>query len=140
MLLGLLSVSSLLASVLAAPHATPRVVHERRALPALDRGDRVDPNSIIPVRIGLKQSNLDSGYDRLMDVSHPSSRNYGKHLSAARVRELFAPAEETVDAVKKWLVFAGVDASSIKGYENKGWLAIDMPAWQAEELLSTEYY
>lgn len=100
----------------------------------------MDPNSIIPVRIGLKQSNLDSGYDRLMDVSHPSSRNYGKHLSAARVRELFAPAEETVDAVKKWLVFAGVDASSIKGYENKGWLAIDMPAWQAEELLSTEYY
>ena len=26
------------------------------------------------------------------------------------------------------------------GYENKGWLAIDMPAHQAERLLHTKYY
>lgn len=140
MLLGLLSVSSPFASVIAAPHAAPRVVHEKRALPALGRGDRVDPDSIIPVRIGLKQSNLDSGYDRLMEVSHPSSENYGKHLSAAQVHDLFAPNEETLAAVKEWLIFAGVDASSTKGYVKKGWLAIDMPAWQAEDPLSTEYY
>ena len=140
MLLGLLSQASLLVSVLAAPHATRRVVHEKRTLPALDRGDRVDPDSIIPVRIGLKQSNLESGYERLMEVSHPSSKTYGKHLSAAQVHDLFAPTEETVTAVKEWLIFAGVDANSITGYENKGWLAIDMPAWQAEDLLSTEYY
>lgn len=140
MLLSLLSATSLLASALAAPHAALRVVHEKRELPAFGRGDRVDPDAIIPVRIGLKQSNLDSGYERLMEVSHPSSENYGKHLSAAQVHDIFAPTEETVAAVKEWLVFAGVNASSIKTYKNKGWLAIDVPAWQAEDLLSAEYY
>ena len=24
--------------------------------------------------------------------------------------------------------------------ENKGWLALDIPAWKAEELFQTEYY
>lgn len=140
MLLALLPVTLLLAGGLAAPYATPRAVHERRALPALDRAERVDPDSILPIRIGLKQSNLESGYDRLIEVSHPSSKNYGKHLSASEVHDLFAPTDETVAAVKEWLISAGVDASDILGYQNKGWLAVDMPAWQAEDLLSTEYY
>jgi tripeptidyl-peptidase-1 len=109
-------------------------------MPALNRRERVHPDSIVPIRIGLKQSNLEIGYERLMDVSHPSSKNYGNHLSAAEVHELFAPAEETVQAVKDWLILSGVDASSITDYENRGWLAIDMPAQQAERLLSTEYY
>ena len=130
----------LFASALAAPRAAVRVIHERRSLPALDRRARVDPDSIVPVRIGLTQSNLDSGYERLMDVSHPLSKNYGQHLSAAEVHELFAPTNETTSAVKEWLIFAGVDAGSILHYANKGWLSVDMPAWQAEELLSTEYY
>ena len=140
MLFAALTATSLLASALAAPHAAHLVVHEKRFAPASNRGERVHPEAIIPVRIGLKQSNLDSGYERLMEVSHPSSKSYGKHLSAAEVHEIFAPAAETVAAVKDWLILAGVEVSSIMSYENKGWLAIDMPAWQAEHLLSTEYY
>ena len=93
--------SSLVASGLAAPAASPRVLHEKRATPAHVTRRRVEPGAIIPVRVGLKQSNLDSGYERLMEVSHPSSPTYGKHLSAEEVHSIFAPAEEALETVKE---------------------------------------
>lgn len=39
------------------------------------RRARVHQDHVIPVRIGLVQSNLDQGYDMLMDVAHPESQN-----------------------------------------------------------------
>lgn len=76
------------------------VLHERRN--AAPRGSwrptgRVDPDGVIPVRIGLKQSNLDLGAERLTAVSHPDSEHYGKHLSEQEVHDLFAPSEHTVN-------------------------------------------
>lgn len=46
------------------------VLHESRAntRASWKRGNPLDPNTIIPVRIGLSQSNLDSGHDMLMEV------------------------------------------------------------------------
>ena len=140
MLFVVCAIAALLTGAFATPLAVHRVVHEKRSWPAPNQGDRVDPESIVPIRIGLKQNNLENGHEWLMDVSHPSSKNYGKHLSAAEVHDLFAPAEETVASVREWLLLAGIDASSIVHYENKGWLAVDIPAWQAEDLLSAEYY
>lgn len=108
--------------------AAPRVLHERRHVPLTSYArERVLPDAIIPVRIGLRQSNLESGYDRLMEVSHPKSSMYGKHLSAQEVHDLFAPANETLDAVLSWLADSGVNKDDVVHYENKGWLAIDMP-------------
>jgi len=52
---------------------------------------------------------------------------------------MFAPAEDAVQAVWKWLVASGVESDSIIHSDNKGWLALDMPAWQAEDLFQTEY-
>lgn len=40
----------------------------------------------------------------------------------------------------QWLINSGIDEDAILDYENKGWLAIDIPAWKAERLLHTEYY
>ena len=51
------------------------------------KGVELHEGTILPMRIGLIQNNLDNGYDLLMDVSHPSSKNYGKHWSAQKVRE-----------------------------------------------------
>lgn len=116
------------------------VLHEKRGTPFLHRRERADPDAIIPVRIGLKQENLHTGYDRLMDVSHPSSANYGQHLSPNEVHSLFAPAEDTVRNVKDWLLGSGVHESDILPYTNKGWLAVDMPAKDAERLLRTKFF
>jgi len=66
---------SLIASVFfvaafASPIAPSSSPHERRA--AIPRGwmktEKVPTGSILPMRIGLVQSNLDKGHDLLMDV------------------------------------------------------------------------
>jgi tripeptidyl-peptidase-1 len=121
--------------------STSHVLHEKRASSLPHRRQRIDGDAIIPVRIGLRQNNLHTGYERLMDVSSPSSENYGKHLSKEEVHAIFAPALETVEVVKNWLLETGlVQEADILGYENKGWIAIDMPAKHAESLFGTEYY
>ncbi|KAM0462226.1 hypothetical protein ACHAO4_001427 [Trichoderma viride] len=104
------------------------------------RGSRLDPNAIVPLRIGLVQSNIDLGYEKLMQVSDPSSESFGSHLSEAEVHDLFAPADDTFDAVHSWLVEAGVNASDIRQYANKGWLAIDLPVSYVEDLFLAQYH
>ena len=53
---------------------------------------------------------------------------------------MFAPSEEVVQSVRSWLVASGVDDAVIIHSDNKGWLAFDLPAWQAEELFQTAYH
>lgn len=62
---------SLAAGALAAP--TPSfgrpVIHEKRSgLVKHKRGNRVNEDAVIPIRIGLKQSNIEHGYDFVMDM------------------------------------------------------------------------
>ena len=76
-----------------------------------------------------------------MDVSHPASANYGRHLSAVEVHELFAPLAETIDAVRSWIAdTANVNKSDILHSSNKGWLAVDIPVKDAERIFQTQYY
>lgn len=121
------------------------VVHESRLAAASAasrwrRVGRVEAEAIVPVRIGLKQSNLEAGEERLVAASHPGSKDYGKHLTAEEVHDLFAPSEEAVEAVRDWLVGAGVDSRIVAHSDNKGWLAADVPAEHAERLFHTELY
>jgi len=53
---------------------------------------------------------------------------------------MFAPSEEAVEAVRNWLISFGVEEGTIVHSENKGWIALDIPCKQAEELFDTEYY
>ena len=75
-----------------------------------------------------------------MKVSHPTSSNYGRYLSASEVHELFKPSEDIIESVREWLVSEGVNASKIVHSENQGWLAVDLPADHVERLFETEYY
>lgn len=136
---ALITAGGLLGATLALPTEHMRyVIHEKRAMPSMKRRVPVDPDFIIPIRIALKQSNLHLGYDRLMEVSHPKSANYGKHLSPSEVHSMFAPTEDTELAVRQWLYENGI--RDILSYENKGWLAVQLPARDAERLLNTTYF
>lgn len=42
--------------------------------------------------------------------------------------------------MRDWLVASGIEDSAIVHSDNKGWLAFDIPAWQAEDLFQTEYH
>ncbi|KAL4746419.1 hypothetical protein BDW72DRAFT_207340 [Aspergillus terricola var. indicus] len=142
MWLSLLYVVSSITAVLALPATAKHFPHERRdALPDYWIEDvRLDGQTVLPVRIGMTQSNLDHGHDLLMQISDPSSPKYGKHLSAKEVHDLFAPAEESVEQVRAWLKSEGISGTRISQSVNKQWLRFDATAQELERLLQTEYY
>lgn len=130
------------AGVLASPTPNDYVVHERRAvLPrSWTEEKRLDKASILPMRIGLTQSNLDRGHDLLMEISDPRSSRYGQHLSVEEVHSLFAPSQETVDRVRAWLESEGIAGDRISQSSNEQFLQFDASAAEVERLLGTEYY
>lgn len=69
--------------------------------------------------------------------SHDSPR-YGKHYTSEEVIDLFAPASETVDAVRAWLESAGI--KGVSQSVNKQWLQFDSAVEDLEGLLQTTYH
>jgi len=141
------SIAAFLAAFATFSNAAPTskaILHEKRDQPLSRyvRGARADAQAVLPIRIGLTQTNLDeeSVYAKLMDVAHPASPNFGKHWSAADVHGAFAPTEETMESVKAWLVAAGIASERIRHYENRAWLAFEGTVAEAEALFKTEYY
>ncbi|KAL7907385.1 Tripeptidyl-peptidase sed1 [Trichoderma velutinum] len=125
------------------PAVLEHVIHEKRSHPSsgiLLKRDRVDGDLALPMRIGMTQSNLDAGHDMLLDVSNPDSSNYGRHYTAAEVRDIFAPSQDTVDTVVSWLVERGIDQERISQSTNKQWLQFDARTSEVENLLATEYH
>ncbi|KAI1106426.1 subtilisin-like protein [Jackrogersella minutella] len=119
------------------------IQHEKRtALQARSwkKGERAIPEAILPMRIGLKQQNLQSGHGLLMDISNPESKNYGKHLSAEEVVKLFEPAKTSFKAVKGWLREAGIPSHNISQSSNKQWVQFDASVNQVEDLLMADYH
>ena len=129
----------LVASSLASPVIT-HIQHEKRSATSespWERRARVQADAIVPLRIGFVQTNLEKGYEHLLSISHPESVSYGKHFSADEVSSLFAPTGDTVEAVRSWLLSSGMDGDDIVHSDNKGWLALDVPASSVEQLFQT---
>ncbi|PNP44155.1 hypothetical protein TGAMA5MH_04442 [Trichoderma gamsii] len=118
------------------------VVHEDRMnIPqGWTKRGKAQPALSLPLRIGLKQQNLDQGEELLYDISNPASSNYGKHLTQEQVVDMFAPAEETVSSVISWLLQAGIERSDISLSKGKNWITTDITVAKAEQLLKTRYY
>jgi tripeptidyl-peptidase-1 len=144
----------------AAPAPNKHVLHEKRQSPSSDwiRGARIEDNAILPMRIGLTQNNLEKGHDLLMEVyvlryyllwklsanltcsSDSDSPKFGQHWSQEDIHDMFAPSESAVQAVRQWLADSGIDSSRVVHSDNKGWLAFDATAEEAEALLLAKYY
>ena len=117
-------------------------IHEKRHVPSTTwaKRDRISSDEILPVRIGLTQSNLDRAHGYLMDVSDPKSKNYAKHWTPDEVIAAFAPSKEAVDTTREWLVTSGISDHRISHSGNRGWLAFDATTEEIENLLDTEYF
>ncbi|KAL2067873.1 hypothetical protein VTL71DRAFT_15971 [Oculimacula yallundae] len=119
------------------------VLHEKRdhsTSHQWTKREHISSSTILPMRIGLKQQDLENGHDYLMDISHPESPNYGKHWTAEEVIHRFSPEQKTVEAVTKWLMDFGIDVKRITHSDNRGWLAFDATTEEAESLLHTKYH
>lgn len=118
------------------------VVHEKRDVtpPAWKIHRQLDKNTYLPFKIGLKQSNMDRLEEYLMDVSHPSSPNYGQHWSPEKVLETFKPSSESVDTVFNWLQESGFEAERMQLSKSQGWIEMKLTVEEAEQLLDAEYF
>ncbi|KAL3423267.1 Aorsin [Phlyctema vagabunda] len=141
---SILASCGLLAGVIAAPTTTSKshVLHERRnRLPAnWMKSSKLNGESLLPMRLGLTQSNLHKADEFLMDVSHPKSENFGKHWSPKQIAETFAPSDATVTAVLDWLSGAGIANERVKQSQGLNWMNVNVTVSEAESLLQTKYW
>lgn len=138
-------IAALLASgAFAAPALSEvkHVLHEKRD--SLPRGwaktNKLSSRSVIPIRIGLSQSNLDKFDDYIYSVSDPLSPDYGKHWSAKQVAETFTPSEEAHEAVRQWLENTGITRDRVETTQSLGWVSVKATVEEAERLLRTKYH
>ncbi|EMD39903.1 hypothetical protein CERSUDRAFT_103818 [Gelatoporia subvermispora B] len=140
---GVLSALALALCVTSSPtRRGNHVVHEKRAMEPkrwqLVR--RLEADKVLPMRFGLTQQNLHKLEEMLMAVSHPESPTYGQHYTPTEVVDVFAPSDETISAVKDWLVEFGFSPERLRLSLNKAWIEVDATTAEAEELLQTEYH
>ncbi|KAF4627946.1 hypothetical protein G7Y89_g10209 [Cudoniella acicularis] len=60
-------------------------------------------SEIIKLRLSLKQQNVDSLYEKLMEVSTPDHAQYGMHYEGHELRSLLKPTDETSNLAISWL-------------------------------------
>ncbi|KAH8883036.1 alkaline serine protease [Thozetella sp. PMI_491] len=128
-----------------AQRVVPRshVLHERQPESWANhwsRGEKVHAEALLPMRIGLKQRNLQAGHDRLMEISNPLSPNYGKYMTAHEVIDFFAPESSRVESIISWLTESGISADRISHSANKQWVQFDAQASEVEGILYTDFY
>lgn len=81
-------------TALAVCSPTPNhAIHEKRdRMPAnWRRSHKLDARAVLPLRIALKQRNIEHGYQAIDEVSHPDSEKYGQHWSPKQVLDTFRP-------------------------------------------------
>lgn len=87
------------------------------------------------VRMGLKQSKLDTLIGSLYEVSDPTHSRYGQHLSKEEVDALIAPNTDTVDLVDAWLAHHGLDSTAVDRSSAGEWITMVVTVDQAERML-----
>ena len=101
---------------------------------------RADPNTLVPLKFKLAQSNIHNLDAYLLDIADPSSPNYGKHWTPSQVAQTFRPSQATIDAVHAWLLTEhGLEPHRIVLTESGGTLRVDATAAEAERILGAEY-
>jgi tripeptidyl-peptidase-1 len=140
---GLLQVLAFCSIALAAPsQRATHVIHERRTTEPVGwvKSHRADADDFIPLRIGMKQQNLQVLEDLLMDVAHPDSPTYGQHWTPEKIIDFFAPGESTLYSIRTWLSASGISEDKLRLSPNKGWIELNVSVAMAELLLDTEYH
>jgi tripeptidyl-peptidase I len=123
------------------PHATK---HAWTEIPPKWKHLGPAPDShTIRLRLGLKQSNIDTLVNHLYEVSDPNHVRYGMHLSKEQVEDLVRPDPESVELVETWLAAHDLDIHSTGcGMERSpagDWISLNVPVRLAEQMLDTQY-
>ena len=103
----------------------------------LSKGERANASLTHEVLIAVKQKNLDKVHKILMDVSDPSSAEYGKHLTREELASLTSNSEST-SAIETYLNQNG--ATVIKKTQNGDYITASASIAVWEKLFDTEFF
>ncbi|KAJ7658518.1 peptidase S8/S53 domain-containing protein [Mycena rosella] len=97
----------------------------------------LDPGRGLNLRFGLAQHRFSQLEALLQNISDPSHPNYGQHLSKEKVHALSTPANDTLEAVERWLTIH--NASSVKWSSSQDSVSAVLPVSAAEDMLSARF-
>ncbi|KAF2149201.1 subtilisin-like protein [Myriangium duriaei CBS 260.36] len=97
-------------------------------------------NHVIELRIGVKQGDFDGLEKHLYEVSDPTHKRYGQHLSSSDVHDLIRPSEDSLKLVQDWLQENAVEPTKLSYSAAKDWIIASLPVSQIERLLDTKYH
>lgn len=78
--------------------------------------------------------------DNKVAYSGQSDHDAGKHWSAEKIANTFAPLEETSEKTIEWLVESGIDSDRLKHSVGRNWIEFTATIDEAEHLFNTEYH
>lgn len=104
--------------------------------PAIIQGKRASPTASHIVVFMVKQNNIDELTRIVHDVSNPSSKNYGNHLTHLEVKDLTSNPESS-DEVVAYLEAAGVSILSVKHWGQTITALAPVSLW--DNILDTEF-
>jgi tripeptidyl-peptidase-1 len=118
--------------------AIPVVVESLDQPPAgWEEVSSASPNKLIKLSIGMQAENDELFERTLFEISDPSHRNYGRHLSREAAKALLNPRKEATEAVKRWLSDAGVPDNHVR--DDGQWIHVRTTVGEAEGLLTTRF-
>ena len=89
------------------------------------------------VTLALRQQNLDKLRQIASDVSEPTNRKYGQHLSMKQVNEVTKPTEETYKIINNWFDNSGAAITNIESLQGGSTLRLTMSANDVKLLFKT---
>ncbi|MCO5600713.1 hypothetical protein L7F22_054828 [Adiantum nelumboides] len=89
----------------------------------------------INLQIALKQRDVSTLEQQLLDIADPDSVNYGKWLNQEQVTSYLQPAEASIGAVRRWLAEHGIEEKVSKRSVAGDWITADVTVSQARALL-----
>lgn len=101
----------------------------------------INENDIVKTIFVLKheKSVLESYEKTLIDLSTPSSKNYGKWLTADEIKQRLAPSAASVKVVTDYLATFGITSENIRLSKFGDMLHVEMPVKTANAVLKTEF-
>lgn len=93
------------------------------------------PYQSLGLKIAIKQQNIESFEQKLLDISDPSHLQYGNHLHGHEVDALLKPTDETMRTVSQWLQEAKVE----QVHHEHDWIIIKTDVQTANNMLNTTF-
>lgn len=101
--------------------------------------DQLDLDQTFRLRIHLKNQNVASFQQKVLDVATPGHALYGQHLSRSEVNDFLAPQSRSFDLLQEWLnAFDGGILASNYTVDND-WVIVETTIGTVEKLLQSDY-